>query len=157
MENLNGSWVGHPTSTQTTETVTSWHFSVGETQKQSVILTALAQLCHATAVKMTCCFSVSPIQKHQQCQCSPDTSQSCTKCACYQKTSSIGKFLSSSILISLVPNHSSSQSTPVIPASSPPSICLAQKLCLLVSHGHCQLSEAGASCKQGLTLHTCWM
>ena len=70
----------------------------------------------------TCHFNSSDtaIQKCQQHQCSPDTSQPCTKCACYQKTSSVGKFLSSYILTSPVLNPSSSQSTPVVSASSPP-------------------------------------
>lgn len=36
-----GSWVGHPTSTRTTEAVTSQRFRIGETEKQRVILTAL--------------------------------------------------------------------------------------------------------------------
>lgn len=88
---------GPPASTQITEAVTSWHFCIGETEKQHVILTALTW----------------------QCQRSPDTSQPCTKCACYQKTSSVVKFLHSYIPTSRVLNLSSSPSTPFISASSP--------------------------------------
>lgn len=118
-----GSRVGHPTGTQIPEAVISRCFCIGETEKQRVILTAPAWQRCARGVKMTRCFSASPAPKCQRHQCSPGASQPCAKRICYQKMSSVGKFLSIYILTPPVLNPSSSQSTPVISASSPP-LCL---------------------------------